>query len=242
MAKEQSRETTQTNGKDLSSNAQDSVREGWRRVIERAGVPPSFRDAHVYDLRQIREDDAKRAAVDVMRQYAEDGYIERNGYRQWCILLSGSFGTGKTHAATAVFLDRLWRSRRKQGMWRKYTEFVREVQATYSRAAERSVQQVLASYQKTPLLLLDDVGDLTIDQETEDRRRLVYEVIDYRNDWMLPTILTTNLSASALQEQFGERTWERLSFMATLLRLEGANLRRNRIKPTDYTNDEEPRR
>ena len=209
-----------------ASSARERQAEGWRRLIDFSGIPPSYHMAHMRDLEAVEGDREKASAVEVMRAYAESGKIDTQGYDQYCLLLSGGFGTGKTHAATAVFKDRLWKASNNSAMWRKYPAFIREVQSTYSAAADRTVQQVLAAYQKTPLLLLDDVGDLTMGSETDDRRRLVYEVIDYRNDHFLPTIITTNLNGAQLEEQFGERTWERIRFMCCLLRMEGTNLRR----------------
>lgn len=205
----------------------DRVHEGWKRLMQRAGIPPAFTSAHMRDLEAVEGDKENAVAVEVMRDYAAEGKVDTDGYDQYCLLLAGGFGTGKTYAATAAFKARLWRSTNKSALWRKYPAFIREVQSTYSAAAERTVQQVLASYQRTPLLLLDDIGDLTIGSETEDRRRLVYEVIDYRNDHFLPTIITTNLSGRQLQEQFGQRTWERLRFMCCMLSMDGTNLRQH---------------
>jgi DNA replication protein DnaC len=91
------------------------------------------------------------------------------------------------------------------------------------------VRNVLKRYQTTPILLLDDIGDLTINTQTDDRRRLLYEVLDKRNDEMLPTILTSNLSPKRFKEQFGERTLERVVEMAALYRMEGRNYRKEPI-------------
>jgi DNA replication protein DnaC len=138
----------------------------------------------------------------------------------------GEYGTGKTFLATAIFKHMLWNADTNAAMWRKFYDFIREVQSSYSQAADETVRRVLRRYQSTPLLLLDDVGDLTIQEQTEDRRRLLYEVLDKRNDQMLPTILTSNLSPARFKEQFGERTLERVLEMAALYRMDGRNYRK----------------
>lgn len=131
----------------------------------------------------------------------------------------------------------LWHADGNAAMWRKFYDFVREVQSTYSEAAEETVRRVLTRYQSTPLLLLDDVGDLTIDQQTDDRRRLLYEVLDKRNDNMLPTILTSNLSPAQFREQFGERTLERVLEMAALFNMNGRNYRKYPLDQDPVTRD-----
>lgn len=141
----------------------------------------------------------------------------------------GDHGTGKTWLATATFKHLLWHSTGKSAIWTKFYDFIREVQSTYSPAAQTTVKRVLGRYQHTPILLLDDVGDLTVEEQTEDRRRLLYEVLDKRNDEMLPTLLTSNLSPKKFQEQFGERTLERVIEMAAMYRMEGRNFRQNPI-------------
>lgn len=192
--------------------------------MDRAGVPPRFQQAHLEtNCQRFGKEPGKRRALEAAAHLAEHGALEQRDRRRFCLLLSGDYGTGKTWLASACFTQLLFK--KKQGLWRKFYSFIRDVQSCYSPAAERSVDQVLSEYQKAPILLLDDVGDLERDVETEDRRRLLYEVLDYRSDYLLPTILTTNLSGEALREQFGERTMQRVLEMCALVGMDGANLR-----------------
>lgn len=61
--------------------------------------------------------------------------------------------------------------------------------------------------------------------QSDDRRRLVYEVLDARNDQLKPTIITTNLTDGELAEQFGERTFQRIMEMCAMVEMQGVNLR-----------------
>lgn len=206
-------------------------------------MPKRHRKAYWDSCEVYRDDQAKRTAYEAALDFAGEeagsldelspGQIEvtREGADVTCfsLLLMGDHGTGKTFLATATFKHLLWHASGKSAIWSKFYDFIREVQSTYSAAATTTVQKVLGKYQNTPILLLDDVGDLTIEEQTEDRRRLLYEVLDKRNDKMLPTILTSNLSPARFEDQFGERTLERVIEMAAMYRMEGRNYRQNPI-------------
>lgn len=171
------------------------------------------------------EEDGKAKALELARTFAAERGVEQRGRERFCLLLSGGFGGGKTWLASAIFRE-LVAGTRQAGLWRKFYQLIREIQGTYSPAARQSVDQVLGRFQKVPVLLLDDVGDLTKSEQSEDRRRLLYEILDVRNDHLLPTIITTNLGSEQLASQFGARTFERILEMAALAGFEGKNLRR----------------
>lgn len=170
--------------------------------------------------------DGKASAYQCATAYAKTGRVTQRGRTRFALVLSGSVGRGKTWLGSAVFVELLWNQKQaRAGRWAKFYQFVREVQACYTPAAKESSDTVLARYQTTPLLMLDDVGDMDRDRETDDRVRLLYEVLDYRNDNLLPTIITTNLSPKELSDQFGQRTWERIYEMSALCEMAGDNMR-----------------
>lgn len=197
-------------------------------------MPPRHREAYWESCEAYRREDEKQTPYEAALCFAgkddtEPGCIEERGVERFALMLMGDYGTGKTYLATTIFKHLLWNRTKKSALWSKFYDFIREVQSTYSAAAETTVRKVLGKYQNASILLLDDVGDLTIEEQTQDRRRLLYEVLDTRNDKMLPTILTSNLSPSRFKKQFGERTLERVIEMAAMYRMEGRNYRKNPI-------------
>lgn len=211
----------------------------WQDKMGDVGILPKFQDAHLSsNCAWMQEHETKRLALNVALRFSSrsngEYFIERDGVRYHSLLFTGGFGTGKTWLATATFKRILYsllqqEARRATGLWRRFYTFIGECQSTYSPSADSTLIEVLSSYQNADILLLDDLGDLKKDVETNDRRELLGRVIDHRNDSFLPTIMNTNLSVPQLKEQFGERTFERVKEMAVFVKLEGANLRDNAI-------------
>lgn len=213
-------------GDTTTSSREEAERRAWIGVMERAEIPPRFQPAHL--LRNCggwSEDPDRADAYAVAVAFADRGSVEERSRDRYALFLTGEFGRGKTWLASAVFKNLLAKSAGKVGMWRTFHWFVREVQATYHTSSSTRSDQVIRSYQKTPLLLLDDVGDLDRGRETEDRSRLLYEVLDYRNNYLLPTIITTNLLPSEMEDQFGARTFQRILEMSAFVTMAGENLR-----------------
>lgn len=199
----------------------------YREVLREAGVPPLYATASLSENCQRYADDAdKENALVRATELAQHGFVMQRNRDRFCLLLSGDFGTGKTWLATATFKERLWRliasGKKPEGLWRPFYSFIREVQETYEGG---STGAVLKHYQSVPVLLLDDVGDLERAEETHNRKQLLYEILDHRNMWLLPTIMTTNLSGDNLGEQFGGRIMQRIVEMSALVTMNGANLR-----------------
>ena len=192
-------------------------------VMNRAGISPRHKQAHMDSCLSLKTMQGKKIALSYAERFAQNAKVLQRGRDRFTLLLCGGLGTGKTWLATAAFKDILWRE--KNGMWRKFYKFVREVQSCYNAGAKYTADEIISRYQRTPLLLLDDVGDMEITTETEDRKRLLYEVLDSRSDYLLPTIITTNLGPAELENQFGERTFQRILEMSALVEMSGENFR-----------------
>jgi DNA replication protein DnaC len=214
-----------------------------RRIRERCedryrsridNIPHRYREYTLRDCESYAESSGKKAAYELARRFVGSGgsIVERDRERK-ALLIGGGFGVGKTVLATASYKALVWRLDHPDdpdpsitGLWSKWHQVVSEIQSTYSAAAQEDRDTVLARYQNTDVLLLDDVGDLDREMESDDRRRILHEIIDARNDWMRPTLITTNLAGHGeIEHQFGTRTWERIREMCGFVLMKGANLR-----------------
>lgn len=197
-------------------------------------VPPRPRPALLADcLARYRHDPKKRAAADAAEELARTGEIREANATKHAMLLTGSFGVGKTWLATAVWKTLAWQAVKQNPtsgarglVWTTFDDFVLDIQDTYHPSSERTKMQALGRYRNAPLLLLDDVGDLDDESpESTDRRRSLYTLLNHRSNWLLPTLLTSNLGPKDLQAAFGGRSIQRVIEMCALVGMEGANLR-----------------
>lgn len=208
-----------------SSDREQAEARAWTAVMERAGIPPRPRPAHLlHNCQDWSRDPGRQKAYSMALQFGSTGRVMDRGLDRFALFLTGEFGRGKTWLATAAFKSILAKTR--AGTWRKFYSLIREVQSCYTPGSGRSSDTVIERYQSTPVLMLDDVGDMERRKsETEDRTRILYEVLDYRNDYLLPTIITTNLMPDDMTIQFGERTFQRVLEMAAFAEMTGENLR-----------------
>ena len=107
----------------------------------------------------------------------------------WCVLLSGGFGTGKTHLGIATLMA--WIGNGGAGYFWKVPDFLDWLrQRAYGDGAHWSIEELTESYRSGPALIVFD--DLGTENPTEWAHEQLYRVLDSRYDRRLPTVLTTN--------------------------------------------------
>lgn len=125
---------------------------------------------------------------------------------EWCALLVGRYGCGKTHLAAAALRASQWS--RPGIYWESVTKFLDHVRSrAYGDDAE-DIVDVLRPYERGDfLLVLDDIG---IEKRTEWGEDRLYQVLDSRYSWRLPTILTTNAEKERIDGRIRSRYGEGL--------------------------------
>lgn len=153
------------------------------RVKERMIVrhfPPRIQD----DLRNITEPEFDNTAV-------QSTYIH------------GASHFGKTIYACFLMLNELKRMYLNEINGQCYfvaaCDLVYELKATFDKTTALSENDVINKYKTCHLLLLDDFGT-TIPSEW--MYQVIYTIINYRYEQLLPTIFTSNLDLNALSEFF----------------------------------------
>lgn len=189
-----------------------------------AGIPPHFRGLTIETMIERCENDrGKDEAIKAVKSLMDQGYIEDSGSKRYKsgVILSGDFGRGKTGLLTPVLCHMLKGG--KVGLWIEMYGFLSAIQSGY---ANNSSLSRLESAQRADVILLDDFGDKDRTQpETEDRRRIIYELVNYRHNYSLPMLITTNLNGVELSQQFGKRITERILEACAWVKVGGENLR-----------------
>ncbi len=120
-----------------------------------------------------KQKESLRMALEAARRFAESP-------EDW-LVFEGQTGCGKTHLAAAVANYQL--EARRPVLFAPVSDLLHEIRATLSREIE-----VTRGVQTHPLLILDDLGS---ESETAWAREKLHQVLNYRHNARLPTLVTT---------------------------------------------------
>ena len=141
------------------------------------------------------------------------------------LLLAGTCGNGKTTTLRAVqsvvmLLNNTYYNRIGQRIGNRLME-AKEMTQLSDKNGQLNI------YQTTPLLFIDDLGR----EPTEVMRygnvtSPITELLEYRYNQRLTTIVTTNLEPSEIREKYGDRIADRFNEMFVVVRYTGNSYRR----------------
>lgn len=191
-----------------------------KQAFTRAGIPAHFHGLTIDTLATIAGDDAEKAkAIEVARAMVEQGmYQDKPG-----VFLFGSYGCGKTGVLTPVL--RHWLDQGHSGLWIEFYDFCEEIQSKYGKGDEAS--QAMDLVRGVDWLMMDDIGDTARKEpETDDKRKLLYQIVNHRHNHVRPMLITSNLTPGEFTAQFGARTFERIAECCAVVKIGGRNLRR----------------
>ena len=210
----------------------------WINQMILAGITPKHAPAHLHrNCKKFARMKGKDQAYEQAKKFALSGNLVKDFKPKSSIILLGSVGTGKTWLATAIFKHLLWirtaaSARELRFVWTTFGGMIRHIQSTYSNK-DLDTEIVLSVYRNCSCLLIDDFGDMDSGEASNDKRSLVYEIIDSRNSNGRTTILTSNLEPGEMQNKWGERVFDRVAEMARFVSMKGENMRRKKIEQSD---------
>lgn len=149
------------------------------RLRENEGLPPE-------------ETSSLEKAFQAARQYAENP-------TGW-LVLTGTYGTGKTHLAAAIGNYRL--SLGESPMFVVVPELLDHLRATFSPNSATSYDFLFNQVRSASLLILDDLGT---ESATPWAREKLYQIVNYRYAAKLPTVITTSASLQEMDARIRSR-------------------------------------
>lgn len=172
-----------------------------KRLHESSLIPKRFK-ARSFD-NFIASNEGQAKALATAKAYAESW--EQMHERGAGLIFSGKAGTGKTHLACAIANSVI--DLAVPAKFTTVTNMMRVIKETYSKDSDDSESKVLQRLSDVPLLVLDEAG---MDYGTDFNKTLLFEVLNSRYENVNPTIILTNLDATALKEYLGERVVDRM--------------------------------
>jgi DNA replication protein DnaC len=133
----------------------------------------------------------QQASLRYARNAARDFASDPNSW----ILFSGPHGSGKTHLAVAIAGESL---RQGQTVFFAFVpDLLDHLRATFSPHSPVGYDELFEQIKTVPLLILDDLGSESSTSWAEEK---LYQIMVYRHETLLPTIITTSFGMKVLEE------------------------------------------
>ena len=116
------------------------------------------------------------------------------------LVLAGVNGSGKTHLAAAIV--NYCYQHKKPALFVVVPDFLDHLRSTFSPESKTSYDQYFEGVKSAPLLVLDDFGQQSTTPWAQEK---LYQVINYRYNARLTTIITTPLSSDQLDSAIVSR-------------------------------------
>lgn len=154
----------------------------------------------------------KRRALEAARNYAEK--VVRGN-----LILVGLTGVGKTGLAIGIL-----RARLEQGvpsLFVSVPDLLDKIRATF--AGHGDYTSLMDTVKTLDFLVLDDLG---AHYATEWAREKLFQLLGYRHDWLLPTVITSDRPLAELESAIGRRTLARIVEHGKIVEVGGRDLRK----------------
>lgn len=141
------------------------------------------------------------------------------------LFISGPTGRGKTHLAIGIMREMIKAG--KSNMYFKYIpDLLIELKNTFDAGKETHITEkdVMDRYSEYRFLVLDDMG---VEKPTDFAVAALDTIIDRRLRYLLPTVVTTNLTIAEVEETISPRLASRLE-SGRVWTLRGRDWRRKR--------------
>jgi DNA replication protein DnaC len=155
---------------------------------------------HSFDLKRQGLDAEEKQNLRGVYQAAQEYANDPQGW----LVLTGTYGCGKTHLAAAIGNDR--DSRRQPVIFIVVPDLLDHLRSTFSPQSNVSYDKLFEQIRRAPLLILDDLGT---ESATSWAKEKLYQIFNYRYNARLPTVITTAQPVDELDPRIRTRILDR---------------------------------
>jgi DNA replication protein DnaC len=191
-------------------------RQYWRR----RGVPERVLHA-TFDNFERRNESCTKALEEV-QAFVEraspslDTTILHNGF----LLLLGTLGTGKGHLAVATA-----KAHGRGALFITHPDLLTRLRATYGTGG---TADFIDKLKEASFLILDEFG---LSAGGADEATMLYQVLAWRHDRRLPTVITSNEELPRVKELLGDRLLDRIAENHRVVNIVADSYRRRKAPP-----------
>ncbi|MBO8161067.1 MAG: AAA family ATPase [Thermosipho sp. (in: Bacteria)] len=194
--------------------------------LSRRGVPKKFHNLTIDDFDDFEKQDLVKVK-EVVKNYIEnlDEVFEQN----LGLLLYGSNGVGKTFLASLIV---------KEAYRHRYTskrctfvEYINEYTKVWNAKSVQEKEELeelfYHNYKAVEFLALEEIGK---ELDTKLSPTILEDLLRYREDKGLPTIICTNLTPKTIVERYGQSIGSLIKGNFTPIKIVGADVRQDYYK------------
>lgn len=119
---------------------------------------------------------------------------------QGWLILKGGYGCGKTHLGAAIANSRLAAGR--PVLFVNTPDLLDHLRATFNPESTVSYDERFDQVRNSPLLILDDLGTQSNSEWAQEK---LYQILNFRYNAKLPTVITTNLDLESIEIRMRSR-------------------------------------
>lgn len=191
------------------------------KALDVVGVPVHMRSKTISDFNTY----GKQSLSDVRDYIAEyisdidSRYAENRG-----LFLYGSNGVGKTFLASIVAMESYrWRYSTKRVSFADYVQkYTRVWDAVNIEQREELESELYTEYKAVEFLILEEIGK---EIDSKIAAPVLEDLLRYREDHHLPTVICTNLDIDMVEERYGYSITSLIKGNMTPILIEGADKR-----------------
>lgn len=193
--------------------------------LRRAGNLASQRDKTfaTFDI-ELRGREATRREQESLARAKRSGRAFAAAPSGW-IVFAGPHGCGKTHLAAAIANERLERFGERV-LFLTAPDLLDFLRISYSSNAQASYDETFERLRRAPLLVLDDLG---VENPSVWAREKLFQLLNYRHQAALPTVITTNVHLEELDPRISSRLQEQA--VVQHIRISAPDYRRLQLSP-----------
>lgn len=213
--------------------AEDSVNEFKRALIRKMQA--------IFDQESLINDDLREACFENYHPMTQSQLKAKQEAMRYTaefsldkpqnLLLSGTYGVGKSHLAVSI-AKKLMESG-YSCVFISVPRLFTKIKSTFGRRDGMTEEEITDALVKVDCLILDDIGAEHIEMDRNGEGRgwgvsKIFEIVDSRAG--KHTVYTTNLTSDEMQRRFGMRNFSRLMKNTTAIKVEGEDYRLKEFK------------